>query len=92
MGSADKLANLKVNAKGPKPEVDKVTALHHMLRGPRTDRNDKLVKKGIQLQSEQARRFDVLRAEIGCKGYELWNEAVDLLVKKYSRADAPDAD
>ncbi len=87
MGSADKLANLKVNAKGPRPELDKVTPLHNLLRGARPD---KLVKKGIQLQSVQARRFDILRAELGCKGYELWNEAVDLLVKKYSSKDMSD--
>lgn len=89
MGSADKLANLKVNAKGPRPEIDRVTALHGVLRGVR---QDKLVKKGIQLQSRQAKRFDILRAELGCKGYELWNEAVDLLIKKYRSEDARESD
>ena len=90
MSSADKLAKLKVNAGGPQPELATVTSLrrkHHMAA-----RKSTLVKKGIQLPPESARQFELLRAEQGRKGYDLWTEAVNLLLQAHGKDPVdPDA-
>lgn len=84
MSSADKLAKLKVNAGGPQPELATVTSLRrrkmHGAAGKTT-----LVKKGIQLPPESVRQFELLRAEQGRKGYDLWTEAVNLLLQAYGK-------
>ncbi len=82
MSSADKLARLKVNSGGPQPEMDKVTPLR---RRPATSKpaGATLVKKGIQLPPEMIKQFEMLRAEQGRKGYELWAEAVNLLLEAH---------
>ena len=82
MSSADKLARLKVNAGGPRPELGKVTTLRQRKPKPRAS-GSALVKKGIQLPPEAAKQFELLRAEQGRKGYELWAEAVNLLLEAH---------
>ncbi|PLX34410.1 MAG: hypothetical protein C0605_13720 [Hyphomicrobiales bacterium] len=84
MSSADKLAKLKVNAGGPQPELANVTSLRRR-KQPQALRQVNLVKKGIQLPPESARQFELLRAEQGRKGYDLWTEAVDLLLQAHGK-------
>lgn len=84
MSSADKLANLKVNAGGPQPELASVTSLRRR-KAPQTSQKSALVKKGIQLPPESARQFELLRAEQGRKGYDLWTEAVNLLLQAHGK-------
>ena len=85
MSSADKLARLKVNTGGPKPELGKVTPLRRRRKRQLASSGSGLVKKGIQLPPEMVKEFEMLRAEHGRKGYELWAEAVNLLLKSYDR-------
>ncbi len=82
MSSADKLARLKVNAGGPQPEMERVTPLRRRQPASRSA-SAKLVKKGIQLPPELIKQFELLRAEQGKKGYELWAEAVNLLLEAH---------
>lgn len=84
MSSADKLARLKVNAGGPRPELGKVTTLRQR-RSKAKASGAALVKKGIQLPPEVVKQFELLRAEQGRKGYELWAEAVNLLLEANGR-------
>ncbi len=84
MSSADKLARLKVNAGGPRPELGKVTTLRQRKSKARAS-GAALVKKGIQLPPEVVKQFELLRAEQGRKGYELWAEAVNLLLEAHGR-------
>ena len=84
MSSADKLAKLKVNAGGPQPELASVTSLRRR-KSPQTSKKTILVKKGIQLPPESVRQFELLRAEQGRKGYDLWTEAVNLLLQAHGK-------
>lgn len=84
MSSADKLARMKVNTGGPKPELGKITPLRRRKKRQKSGGSE-LVKKGIQLSPEMVKEFEILRAGQGRKGYVLWAEAVNLLLKSYGR-------
>lgn len=43
------------------------------------------VTKTFELTPEAAREFDILRAEVGVKSYQLAGEALNLLFKKHGK-------